>query len=108
MHTLGTFALYIRPGDTLTPARVRVMIQDRLTNEDGRLFITPECTWLDELEGQINALQDDLDEIRARALSAGRLIGALCGHTVAGTTLGSAGLSGDLEQGPMTGHDAPC
>ena len=67
MHTLGTFALYIRPGDPLTPARVRIVIQDHLTHEDGRVFITPECTSLDELEGQINALQDDLDEIRARA-----------------------------------------
>ena len=67
MHTLGTFALYIRPGDPLTPARVRIVIQDHLTLEDGRVFITPECTSLDELEGQINALQDDLDELRARA-----------------------------------------
>ena len=67
MHTRGTFALSIRPGDPTTPARVRVMIQSHITDESGRLFITPECTSLDELEGQINALQDDLDELRARA-----------------------------------------
>ena len=67
MHTLGTFALYIRPGDPTTPARVRVMIQSPIADENGRLFLTPECTSLDELEGQINALQDDLDELRVRA-----------------------------------------
>jgi hypothetical protein len=35
--------------------------------EDGRLFITPECTCFEEVEGQINSLQDELDEIRDRA-----------------------------------------
>jgi hypothetical protein len=28
--------------------------------EDGRLFITPECTSFEEIEGQINSLQDEL------------------------------------------------
>ena len=67
MHTLGTFALYIRPGDPLFPARVRIMVQGYTREDSGRVFITPECTSLDELEGQINALQDDLDQLRARA-----------------------------------------
>ena len=67
MQALGTFALYIRPGDPLTPARVQVMVQGHLVDEADRVFITPECTSLDELEGQINALQDDLDQLRARA-----------------------------------------
>jgi len=67
VHTPGTFALYIQPGDPHTPARVRVMIQGRVTDDDARVFITPECTSLDELEGQINALQDDLDQLRTRA-----------------------------------------
>jgi hypothetical protein len=35
--------------------------------EDGRLLITPECGSFEEVEGQINALQDELDEIRERA-----------------------------------------
>jgi hypothetical protein len=67
MHTPGAFALYIQPGDPLTPARVRIMIQGHGTNDDERVFITPECTSLDELEGQINALQDALDQLRERA-----------------------------------------
>ena len=41
MHTLGTCALYIRPGDPLTPARGRVMIKCHVTSEDWRVFITP-------------------------------------------------------------------
>ncbi len=43
------------------------MVQGYTSDEDSRVFITPECTSLDELEGQINALQDDLDQLRARA-----------------------------------------
>ena len=67
MHTTGTFALYIQPGDPLTPARVKVMVQGHVAEASGRVFITPECRSLDELEGHINALQDDLDQLRTRA-----------------------------------------
>ncbi len=35
--------------------------------EDRRLLITPECGSFEEVEGQINSLQDELDEIRERA-----------------------------------------
>jgi len=38
--------------------------------EDGRLFITPECTSYEEIEGRINALKDEVDEIRERARQA--------------------------------------
>jgi hypothetical protein len=31
------------------------------------LFITPECATFEEIEGQINSLQDELDELRERA-----------------------------------------
>jgi hypothetical protein len=67
MQTPGTFALYIQPGDSLSPARVKVMVQGHITDADGRAFITPECLSFDELEGHINAVQDDLDQLRARA-----------------------------------------
>jgi hypothetical protein len=40
---------------------------DTSGGEDGRLFITPECSSFDELKGQINSLQDELDDIRERA-----------------------------------------
>ena len=67
MHTTGTFALCIQPGDPLTPARVKVMVQGHVPEASGRVFITPECRSLDELEGYINALEDDLDQLRSRA-----------------------------------------
>jgi hypothetical protein len=62
MHMLGTFAIYIQPGDPVTPARVNVIVQSHTADPHGRVFITPECFSLDELEGYINALQDDLDQ----------------------------------------------
>ena len=67
MHTPGTFALSIQPDDPLTPARVKVMVQGHVTDAEGRVFITPECLSFDELVGYINALQDDLDQLRERA-----------------------------------------
>jgi hypothetical protein len=38
-----------------------------MRGEDGRLFITPECTSFEEIEGRINSLQDELDELRESA-----------------------------------------
>jgi hypothetical protein len=72
MHTLGTFALYIQPGDPLNAARLKVIVQGHVTDPHGRVFITPECFSLEELEGYINALQDDLDQLRDRARRAFR------------------------------------
>jgi len=67
MHTPGTFALSIQPGDPQTAARVKIMVQGHVTDADGRVFITPECLSFNELEGCINALQDNLDQLRQRA-----------------------------------------
>ena len=67
MRTLGIFSLHIQPGDVVKPARIKVMAEGHIADQDGRVFITPECISLAELEGQINALQDDLDQLRARA-----------------------------------------
>jgi hypothetical protein len=67
MHVFGAFELDIRPGTPDSPASVRIALLRYTKGEDGRLFITPECASLEELEGQINSLQDELDEIRERA-----------------------------------------
>ncbi len=67
MHLFGAFELDIQPGTPDNLASVRI---DRLRytrGGDGRLLITPECTSFEEIEGQINSLQDELDEIRERA-----------------------------------------
>jgi hypothetical protein len=67
MHVFGAFELDITPGTPDNPASIRVALLRYTRGEDGRLFITPDCDSLEELEGQINSLQDELDEIRERA-----------------------------------------
>jgi hypothetical protein len=68
MHVFGAFELDIQPGTPDNPASIRVALLRYVRDEDGRLFITPECTSIEEGEGQLNSLQDDeLDEIRERA-----------------------------------------
>jgi hypothetical protein len=67
MHVFGAFELDIRPGTPDSPAGVKIALLRYIRGEDGRLFITPECASFEEVEGQINSLQDELDEIRERA-----------------------------------------
>jgi hypothetical protein len=70
MHLLGAFELEIRPGTPDHPAGVKIALLRYTRGEDGRLFITPECTSFKAIEGQINSLQDELDELRERACRA--------------------------------------
>jgi hypothetical protein len=67
MHVFGAFELDIRPGTPDNPASVKIALLRYTRGEDGRLFITPECVSFEEIEGQINSLQDELDELRERA-----------------------------------------
>ncbi len=67
MHVIGAFDLDIRPGTPDNPASVKIALLRYTRGEDGRLFITPECATFEEIEGQINSLQDELDELRDRA-----------------------------------------
>jgi hypothetical protein len=67
MHLFGAFELDVRPGTPDNPASIRVALLRYTRGEDGRLFITPECATFEEVEGQLNSLQDELDEIRERA-----------------------------------------
>jgi hypothetical protein len=67
MHLLGAFELDIQPGTPDAPATVKIALLRYTRGEDGRLLITPECTSFDEIEGEINSLQDELDELRERA-----------------------------------------
>ena len=67
MHVFGALELDIQPGTPDNPASVRIALLRYVQGEDGRLFTTPECTSFEEVEGQIKSLQDELDEIRARA-----------------------------------------
>ena len=67
MQLFGAFELEIRPGTPDNPAGLKIALLRYTRGEDGRLFITPECMSYDEIEGQINALQDELNELRDRA-----------------------------------------
>jgi hypothetical protein len=67
MHVFGAFELDIQPGTPDSPASVRIALLRYVRGEDGRLLITPECATFEGVEGQINSLQDELDEIRERA-----------------------------------------
>jgi hypothetical protein len=67
LHVFGAFELDIQPGTPDNPAGVRIALQKAMFDPSGRVFVTPECSSFEELEGQINSLQDELDEIRERA-----------------------------------------
>jgi hypothetical protein len=67
MHVFGAFELDIQPSTPDSPASIRVALLRYTRGKDGRLFITPERTSFEELEGQLNSLQDEPDEIRERA-----------------------------------------
>jgi hypothetical protein len=67
MNRIGIFELHIQPGSELVPARVQVALQRPTIDAAGRVLVTPEVTSLEEIEGQINVLQDDLDQLRERA-----------------------------------------
>jgi hypothetical protein len=68
MHLTGAFNLHIEPGTEAHPPRVSIILLPGAVPDDkGLLHLTPGCITLDELEGCINALQDELDVLRADA-----------------------------------------
>jgi len=70
MHLCGAFELEIRPGTPDNPAGIKIALLRYTRGEDGPLFITPECTSFEDVEGQINSLQDELRERARRAFQA--------------------------------------
>ena len=48
MHLFGALELEIRPGTPDNPAGVKIALLRYTRGEDGRLFITPECTSFEE------------------------------------------------------------
>ena len=65
MRPLSTFALEIQRGEDHEPSRISVVLSTA-PDAVGVLRLSPQCP-LDELEGAINALQDELDVLRADA-----------------------------------------
>ena len=70
MRSIGTFELHVEPENDTCPAKVSVVLQGVRPDERGVIHLTPECMSLDVLEGCINALQDELDLLRAKARQA--------------------------------------
>ena len=66
MHVFGAFELDIRPCTPDSHAGVKIGLL-RYTVARMGFAHHPECTSFDEIEGQNNSLQDELDEIRERA-----------------------------------------
>lgn len=67
MRQISTIALHVQPGIPRSPARVSIALTGGAPDEHGVLHLTADCLTLDELEGQINGLQDELDLLRAEA-----------------------------------------
>lgn len=67
MHATGAFTLHIERAEDHEPVRVSVALTGAVPDEKGVLHVTPDCLTLDDLEGCINALQDELDLLRADA-----------------------------------------
>lgn len=67
MSQLCILELEVEEGTDTNPTRTSVVFAQEVREGNGRLHVTPDCVTLDELESQINALQDDLDEMRRQA-----------------------------------------
>ncbi len=67
MRASGAFQLVIAPETHTRPMRATVVLVDARPDEHGTVRMTPECMSLDVLEGCLNALQDELDMVRADA-----------------------------------------
>ncbi len=67
MRTVGAFELHIEPATETKSLRVSIALVGAQPDEWGILHLTPECLRLDDLESCINALQDELDVLRAEA-----------------------------------------
>ncbi len=67
MHAVGAFELHIEPETETRPMRVSICLVGAVPDDRGVLHLSPDCMRLDDLEGCINALQDELDLLRVRA-----------------------------------------
>ena len=67
MRTVGAFELHVEQETETQPLRVSICLSGVTSDDRGMLHISPDCMRLDDLEGCINALQDELDLLRAQA-----------------------------------------
>ena len=67
MRTVGAFELHVEQETETRPLRVSICLSGAIPDDRGVLHMSPDCMRLDDLEGCINALQDELDLLRAQA-----------------------------------------
>ena len=67
MRSVGALELQVEPETETHPMRVSMVLRGARADEHGTILMSPECMSLDVLEGCINALQDELDILRAEA-----------------------------------------
>ena len=77
MQTAGIFVLNVEPETAGMPTRVSLALSGVMPDRRGILHVTRTCMSLDELEGCINAIEDELEVIRAEAR---RIFTASAGH----------------------------
>ena len=66
MRDSGVFSLIVRH-DITGGLRVDVTLAQYATNSAGHILIASDCDSVEDLEGQINAILDDLDQLRIHA-----------------------------------------
>ncbi len=67
MRTVGAFELHVEQETETRPMQVSICLAGAVPDERGIVHLSPDCLRLDDLEGCINALQDELDLLRAQA-----------------------------------------
>ena len=72
MNRTSGFELELIPGDQTSRAKVRVVLRKATHGPEGQVFITPDCTSINEIEGYINAMQAELGDLRNQAQRAFR------------------------------------
>ena len=64
MKDVGAFELHVEPETAAHLMKVSIWLT---TADKGMVRLSPDCVSLDDLEGVINRLQDELDTLRVRA-----------------------------------------
>ena len=64
MKDAGAFELHVEPETAAHLMKVSIWLT---TADKGMVRLSPDCVSLDDLEGVINRLQDELDTLRVRA-----------------------------------------
>ena len=66
MRDAGVFSLVVRH-DITGGLQANIALARYTTNSAGRILVASDCDSAEDLEGRINAIQDDLDHLRSHA-----------------------------------------